>query len=341
MTASPGLFLDRLSLALRDSHALDQVTLRPIPGGSAARCFDITTPNSRYFLKCWPDTEAGRRHAAQLDAVLPAVRFLADARLDWVVPPLPGVNDAVVHVLDGEPPLPFVLFPYVEGMAATEPMSAEIAAVMGQLLAELHRSGPVVEPFLPPANPYDLGFIAALRQGMTRLSAATAGRHPAIGSLRSVLIERETEARQQIARVESLGAELARRHVTLVPFHTDLGGDNLICRPDGRVAVVDWDGLSLAPPEHDLVFAAGDEHFPALLAAYRSSGGVHGLSFAQVDFALRRRALAAITARILRILEEHSSTDEDTVVTFGVEAYGVANWRAVESTLSTINPLFY
>jgi spectinomycin phosphotransferase len=55
-------------------------------------------------------------------------------------------------------------------------------------------------------------------------------------------------------RAERLGRVVAAAHPELVLCHADLHLANLLVTGEDRLAVVDWDGLSLAPRERDLCF---------------------------------------------------------------------------------------
>src|SRR5829696_4011929 len=59
--------------------------------------------------------------------------------------------------------------------------------------------------------------------------------------------------------VESRPAVVAAARPALVLCHGDLHTANLLVGADDRLAVVDWDGLLLAPRERDLMFVTGEE----------------------------------------------------------------------------------
>ena len=61
------------------------------------------------------------------------------------------------------------------------------------------------------------------------------------------------------SRAERLGRVVAAARPELVLCHGDLHTDNLLVDAEGRLAVVDWDGLLLAPRERDLMFATGEQ----------------------------------------------------------------------------------
>jgi hypothetical protein len=58
-------------------------------------------------------------------------------------------------------------------------------------------------------------------------------------------------------RAERLGRAVAAARPELVLCHADLHLANLLVDAEGRLWVVDWDGLQLTPRERDLLFATG------------------------------------------------------------------------------------
>jgi spectinomycin phosphotransferase len=71
-----------------------------------------------------------------------------------------------------------------------------------------------------------------------------------------------------VDRAERLGRVVAASRPRLVLCHADLHTANLLVDRDGRLAVVDWDGLLLAPRERDLMFVPGDAQAPAFFEGY-------------------------------------------------------------------------
>ena len=65
--------------------------------------------------------------------------------------------------------------------------------------------------------------------------------------------------RPALHRAERLGRAVAAARPELVLCHADLHLANLLVDAEGRLWVVDWDGLQLAPRERDLLFATGPQ----------------------------------------------------------------------------------
>jgi spectinomycin phosphotransferase len=80
------------------------------------------------------------------------------------------------------------------------------------------------------------------------------------------LVEAWTTHRAEIEWLVRRSEALARRirdraanalPLPSVPCHADLHVGNVLVSPDGSISVVDWDEVTLAPPERDLMFVRG------------------------------------------------------------------------------------
>ncbi len=117
--------------------------------------------------------------------------------------------------------------------------------------------------------------------------------------------------------------------------HTDIGAANLLVGADGWLSVLDWDDATVAPPEHDLQYARG-AGFGRFLAVYAATGGSHPLRLDHFAFYLLRRYLSDMTARLLRILEENTTMEQDENALDGMETWGFARWTVLDGTLGGV-----
>ncbi len=53
-------------------------------------------------------------------------------------------------------------------------------------------------------------------------------------------------------------------------------------------------------------------------------------------FSLLRRSLADLAARLLSVLEEHTTAEQDDDALQGIEAWGFAQWATLDETLEGI-----
>jgi thiamine kinase-like enzyme len=86
--------------------------------------------------------------------------------------------------------------------------------------------------------------------------------------------------------------------------------NNILRTPQGKLFIVDWEGLMLAPAEHDLFIFAG-EGFTTLLAEYDRLADKPRLHPELFAYYFHRRNLEDITDFIIRILHENTTAEED------------------------------
>jgi spectinomycin phosphotransferase len=68
---------------------------------------------------------------------------------------------------------------------------------------------------------------------------------------------RRDEISHIVARAEMLAATLRAQSPAHVLCHADIHGGNVLIDGDGMLWIVDWDTLTFAPKEHDLMFVGG------------------------------------------------------------------------------------
>jgi spectinomycin phosphotransferase len=173
-----------------------------------------------------------------------------------VVAAVPAAGGDPWRPLDG---FTLLVYPWVDGVPALERgLDDRQWAAFGRFAAALHRTRLPAglaatvarEPFVPwGARP-------------VRDLDARIGRDRPGDRLWRELAGRWRTHRDQIAaavdRSERLGRAVAAANPGLVLCHGDLLLANLLVDGEGRLAVVDWDGVSLAPRERDLCFLDED-----------------------------------------------------------------------------------
>ncbi|MBL8134545.1 MAG: aminoglycoside phosphotransferase family protein [Anaerolineae bacterium] len=80
---------------------------------------------------------------------------------------------------------------------------------------------------------------------------------PVSAELAALLRDRRAAITRLIACAERLGSSLSRRELPFILCHADIHVGNLLIAPEGTVYLVDWDTLTLAPRERDLMFIGG------------------------------------------------------------------------------------
>jgi Ser/Thr protein kinase RdoA (MazF antagonist) len=339
MHYEPPLDRARLADAVREQYALDVAALEFVPVGYATACYLVhLAGGGRRFLKLWPDTAAARPVAARQQLVLPLLVALDDLALPFRVPrPLPARDPRLSATLDG---LPFALFPYFEGSPAPDwpDASPALQDAMARAIGSLHAATDALDgALLPPAGRLELAFDEQpfepeLLAALDALERVGPGDRPGLRALRDLVLPRRDEVLRQLERLHALRERGLQLDCRLVLCHRDWGGDNLLLQPDGQLVVLDWDAVALAPPEQDLMFAIG-ARFPDTLHAYAERAGPRPLHLEHFEFYLLLRYVGDMLARLVRLLYEQTSPDEDDELPDGIARWGFDSWARLDERL--------
>jgi len=238
--------------------AAASVEFLPVGDDSQAGSFRVVAGDGRrWFVKV-------RRGPVEPGAVLVPM-FLRDHGLGQVVAAVPAAAGDPWRPLDG---FTVLLYPWVEGVPAMERgLAGGQWVALGRFVAALH--GTVLPPALAATVtreafvPWGAGPVRALEARIDRDRPGDRLRQELAGLWRAHRIEIGVAA----DRAERLGRVVAAARPRLVLCHGDLHTANLLVEQRGRLAVVDWDGVLLAPRERDLMFVAGD-HRARFLEGY-------------------------------------------------------------------------
>jgi aminoglycoside phosphotransferase (APT) family kinase protein len=332
----PSIDRARLIEAARDAYGIAVDDLAFVPLGYAAACYALSGAGERrYFLKLWPDTDAGRAAAERQPVVLPLMRALVERGLCPRVPaPLSTRDGGLSASFAGRP---FAVFPFLAGHAPP-PWSEWPLALRDELartIAAIHRATPALADVLPPRDAFDIPFEADLRRGLDAAERIGLGERPGLRALRDLVAPRRVEIMAQLARLHRLQDAVRRLPGPAVLCHTDIGGDNLLLDDRDRLWALDWDDAIVAPPEHDLQCGLGAD-FGRFLSVYAAAGGAHPLHLDHFAFYLLRRYLGDMTARLVRILHENTTEEEDQDALDGMVAWGFDQWAALDDTLAEV-----
>ncbi len=304
-----------------------------IPVGFDAACYSVHVAGEpRYFLKLWPDTRVGRATAARLDVYLPLTRALYERGLyPRVSYPIPTKSGALWATFSGSP---FAVFPFLTGRTPAE-WSVALQDEWARTFAAIHRVTPALADVLPPREVFDIPFESDLRRGLEAIGRIGAREQPGLRALREMVLPRREDIITQLERLHRLQQAVRRLRGPFVLCHTDMGGDNLLVDEHGQLWVLDWDGATVAPSEHDLHEARWTD-LGRVLEVYWEAGGSYPLHLDHFAFYLLRRHIGDMAVRLLRILEENTSAEEDEELLYGIEAWGFAQWSALDETLERI-----
>lgn len=212
-------------------------------------------------------------------ALATAVALRHEAGLEFVVAPVPAGDGGPLRRLDGR--YAVSVFPFVAGRAHSfGPYPDErLRGLALELIAALHQSTPAVRGLAPAHVPgfTGRGDLAAFLLDPDRPWDGG----PFSEAARHLAATRAADLARLTAGFDRLAVTAAPAPADLVITHGEPHPANLMSA-DGRLVLIDWDTVALAPPERDVsLIAAGAEDIdryqeaagrqldPALITLYR------------------------------------------------------------------------
>ena len=186
---------------------------------------------------------------------LELLRYLSEQGLEPVIAPLPARNGELWADLPG---YKVMLFPYIDGQNVYETSLTEAQwLAFGRTLQRLHSLTPPHELAMRiRRETFDPQYRVSLRASLD-LSTRESFDEPFARRCAALLNQHRDEIQAVIARVEALLAQIPDHQLEFRLCHADLHAGNLLVGPDGRLYIIDWDELLLAPKERDLMYVGG------------------------------------------------------------------------------------
>lgn len=239
---------------LRDHYGLHIVQVVFLPLGADANTAVYRADNDqgiRYFVKL-------RRGAFDETAVL-IPKLLYDQGVKQVIAPLLTRSQTLCASL-GE--FKLTVYPYVEGYNGFERDLTDPHWIgFGRVLKGIHSAA--LPPMLTHRIPSER-FSPLWRDRVKQVQQQVEGRlfdEPVAAELAAFLKTKRDEIHWLVSRAEQLAAVLQAQWQTHSPefvlCHADIHVGNLLIDRDDQLYVVDWDTVSFAPKERDLMFIGG------------------------------------------------------------------------------------
>jgi spectinomycin phosphotransferase len=248
MRETPNLPLDMLRTCLREHYGLVAVTLEFLPRGHDYRAGVyrvVSAQGAAYLLK------ATSRPFYAPSCLIP--RSLHEQGITAVVAPLPTISGSLWTRLAE---WTVIMYPFLDGDTSLAGMTEAQWHETGRIFRQIHRAP------LPPAGVPSMRTEAfdptAYRRWVQafetqHLPASHDGRDAA-RALCAAWVAHQATIHATVSALDQLAAVLQARTLTYVFVHADLHAANLLRDPAGRVFVLDWDEVMLAPRERDFIF---------------------------------------------------------------------------------------
>lgn len=230
-----------------------------------------------------------------------------------VVAPIRSVDDAV-SVQAGD--VSISVYPFVEGQGGIDTELSDASwRALGVSARRLHATA------LPPELARRVPRETYRPPEIERIRLADAAVHdaPRRDAVARDVAELWRSHREEILtlaiRAETLGETLRERALPLVTCHADMHTGNVIVDPDGRIWIIDWDDVVLAPKERDLMFVIGGGISTNLVDPNATERFLEGYGTADADelaLAYYRHSWAVqdVGGYAWRVLLDGSATDD-------------------------------
>ena len=258
MLEKPDIQDEKIVACLQAEYGLPvaQIAFLPLGADSNSAVYRVTTTDgASYFLKL----RGG--HFDEASVAVP--RYLADRGMKEVIPPLVTRDGKLWASLAT---FKAMLYPYVDGRNGIETRLGERQWIQfGAALKKLHATDipPVItrgtprEEFSPRWREKVVMFLEHIRQ--------SAFVEPVAAEMAAFLGTKTAELLRIVDRARQLSQALKQESPEYVLCHADIHAWNLLVDGSGALYLVDWDTLTFAPEERDLMFvgaAIGNTGYP-------------------------------------------------------------------------------
>jgi len=248
MREPPRITEERLRACLQDRYGLTPVTLDFLPLGlddNAGVYRVVSEQGTPYLLK----VKSGLFY--EPSCLVPG--YLRDQGVTSVVAPLPTKSDELWVGLDD---WTAALYPFIDGDASLTGMTNEQWKETGAIFKRIHRAAPPCEfESLRKETCDPTEYVRWVREFETgSLNVEDGAGSPTRLALRSCWIAHQPTIHTVVTSLAKLAGPLQRQTLPHIICHANLHPANLLRDRAGRVFVIDWDDVMLAPKERDFLF---------------------------------------------------------------------------------------
>lgn len=254
MLEKPDVNDETLRACLRDQYGLHVTEIAFLPIGNDVDTAvyrvvaDDVTP---YFLKLRSWLRSGH-----FDATAVAIpRFLHEQGIAQIIAPITTRDGQLWARLDS---FAVILFPFIAGHNGfAAPLSDRQWIDLGIALHRLHmmRVPPTLSTTIPQET-YAPRWRDRVKTLQTRVDEEMFA-EPIAVQMAAFLHAKREEISHMVARADALGDALRAQPPELVLCHADIHAANVLIGMDDAPYIVDWDTVTFAPKERDLIFIGG------------------------------------------------------------------------------------
>lgn len=235
---------------LRDEYGLsiEKISFLPLGADVNTSVYRVMTKNgTNYFVKV--------RKGDFNEASVTIPSFLSTSGINQVIPTLTTQNGQLWANID---PFKLTLYPFVEGQAGLDiKMSKQQWFEFGIALKQFHTT----DIPLNMTNSIQRDDFSSWWRDTIKMHLEHVEKEVFNGPIKveaaDFLKSKKAETLEVVKRAEQLARMLQEELPEFILCHSDIHGYNLLIDNNGELYIVDWDGLTFAPKERDLMFIGG------------------------------------------------------------------------------------
>ena len=312
MTKQTLISKEKLSQAICQGYGFESVKLQFLQRGWGGDCYLAETDcDQRFFLKLHDDANYVGIAPTRRPFYLPLMDQLHTKKiLPWIPHPIPTLQGNLCLQIS---PFEVVMMNFIEGeIVGFGKLPEPVLAQLAKMVALLHDCQAQLEFDHPFIEQYKIEFETELINSFDRLALIPTKDSQHRQFLRQTLLSIRDAVLAYLRQLKELQKWIRSIDKQMVVCHTDLHGGNLMTGQPDSLFILDWENAMIAPPEHDMVFFAGDDRFwDVFWPIYTHQIPQAILDSEVLRFYYYRRGLEDITGFILRILRGDGSKARD------------------------------
>ncbi len=320
MKIEPKINTQKLTQTILKEYGFEIEEIKYMPKGAVGLSFVAQCKeNKKYFIKIYPATRLAKISIQNLDFSLRVCYDLyTKCSIKHISYPLLTKAGELKTYFEHNP---LVIFNFIEGKNQDNiKLSNKELVNVSKLLASVHKNTNKIEQEKALKEKFNVGFKDELINGINILEQIKRLNNKYKIKLAKLLIPKKNEILRLLKKTIILSKSIRIKEPDFVICHTDPIHLNLIINENHDVFLIDWDGVKLAPKEHDLWFYLWDN--PTLfLSSYEKIYGNIKLNREVLLFYFYYRILEDLTDWVLAILNENIEDEQNKSDLREVEFY--------------------
>ena len=296
-----------------------------VPKGEVSYGYVLTTKDKKkFFAKIFPKSRIGQINAKLLDFSLNvAFQLYAKCGIDKITYPILTKKNKLNPYFED---MPFVLFEFIEGKNEYElKMDNQEISNLAKVLAEVHKCVSRLKINKPLVENFALGYKRDLLKSLKELENPRNLDNKYKKKLAKMILPVKESILYALRKTEKLAKENKKKDFVIC--HTDAIDSNLIINNKKEVFIIDWDGVLIAPKEHDLWFYLDD---PRFLKAYEKEFGKFKLNKKAILFYIKDRILEDLTDLLVRVLHDNDTDEQNKRDLYDISDYSNRELKIID-----------